>query len=499
MEYLLGVDYGGSAVKATLLDKNGCTCTMALEEYTTYYPRESWAEHDPEELYRVFCKVSRRILSTPGLCPEDVVALAISAGSQSAVYLDAHDRVVRNAIYWADMRAIHYALEFKKNQLDYFFRTTANQPTASRTINHIMWIRDNEPEAYRQIRKIMFTKDYIRYRLTGDFVTDYIDAMGSHFMDVPNRNWSKTLCDYAGITTEMLPQICSPLDLVSPITPAAAAETGLSPRTKVYVGSTDTVMEVYANGAIHEGDMIVKVATAGRIISIAKAPIYDVGIVNYEHVVPGLWYPGTGRGYCASSYRWFRDVMGQMEMETAKAQGIDPYVLLDRLAMKAPAGSAGMMFMPYLGGSNVEPSRRASFVNVRADHTKAHFVRAVLEGVGYAMKEDFATINRMKLMANNPVLIGGGAKGKIWPQIIADMLGIEMGLTQNGDSSLGSAMLAGVASGIFSSFEDSVHKCVRKSGSILPNPTTAEIYEKGFAVHEKMIEAMDPVYKIMNG
>lgn len=498
MKYLLGVDYGGSAVKATLLTPEGKTFAMATEEYTTYYPHERWAEHDPIELYDVFCKVCKSLLAKAAIPADEIYALAISAGSQSGVCLDENDKPVRNAIYWADMRAVSYALDFKRRELDYFFKTTANQPTASRTINQVLWMRDHEPENYGRIAKIMFTKDYIRYRLTGDFVTDYIDAMGSHLMDVPGRCWSERLCGYAGISADVLPKILSPLDEVGPIREEAARECGLSTKTRVYVGSTDTVMETYANGAIHEGDMVIKVATAGRIISITKAPIYDVGIVNYEHVVPGLWYPGTGRGGCATSYRWFRDILGDYEMEQARIQGIDPYILLDKLASQAPVGSADLYFMPYLGGSNVAPSRRSGFIGVRADHTKAHFTRSVLEGVGYAMKEDFITSQRMNLKANNPTLIGGGAKGKIWPQIMADMLELEMSLGENSDSSLGSAMLAGVASGVFSSFDDSVEKCVRKVKRISPISENVKVYQRGFKIHQDIISALDPVYERMD-
>lgn len=495
MRYLLGVDHGGSSVKATLLSEVGQTVATATEEYKTIYPRDRWAEHDPDELYAAFCKVTKRLLAACGIPAQEITALAISAASQSGIYLDEKDQVIRNAIYWADMRGMSYAREFEKTQWDYFLDTTSNQPSPSRTLIHIMWMRDHEPENYKRIRKIMFTKDYIRYRLTGDFVTDYIDAMGSHFMDVPNNCWSQTLCGCAGISPEVLPKIVSPLDEVGPITEEAAAETGLSRKTKVFVGSTDTVMETYANGAIHEGDMIIKLATAGRIISVTQGPLRQRGFVNYKHVVPGLWYPGAATRYCATTYRWFRDVLGDKEVEDAKTRGVDAYELLDRLAEQAPAGSAGVMFLPFLGGVNDAPSRKAAFLGVRADHNKSHFTRAALEGVGYSMKAEFETILKLNLKVESPTLIGGGAKGKIWRQIMADMLNVPLLLTENSDSSLGSAMLAGVASGVFSSFEDSVAKCVHKNGCVYPDPEAVRLYEKGFRFYKKFIAALDPIYE----
>ena len=498
MRYLLGVDHGGSSVKATLLSEAGQTVATATEEYKTYYPQDRWAEHNPEELYAAFCKVTKRLIATCGVPSNEIVGLAVSAASQSGVYLDADDRVIRNAIYWADMRGMSYAREFEKSELEYFLDTTTNQPSPSRTLIHIMWMRDHEPENYRRIRKIMFTKDYIRYRLTGDFVTDYIDAMGSHFMDVPNNRWSGRLCGYAGITPDMLPKIMKPTDAVGPISETAALETGLPRKIQVFVGTTDTVMETYANGAIREGDMVIKLATAGRIISVTRGPLRQHGFVNYKHVVPGLWYPGAATRYCATTYRWYRDVLGDHEVAQAAAQGVDAYELLDRLAEQAPVGSSGVMFMPFLGGVNDAPSRRAAFLGVRADHNKSHLTRAALEGVGYSMKAEFETIKKLNLKVENPTLIGGGAKGKIWRQIMADMLNTELVLTQNSDSSLGSAMLAGVASGVFLSFEDSVEKSVHGSARVSPDPESVEIYERGFKFYKRFIEALDPVYAEMD-
>jgi xylulokinase len=498
MRYLLGVDHGGSSVKATLLNEQGISVATAIEEYKTYYPHDRWAEHDPEELYVAFCKVTNKLIAGCSVPTDQITALAVSAASQSGIYLDENDEVIRNAIYWADMRAIAYARTFEKTHWDYFLSTTHNQPAPSRTLTHIMWMREHEPQNHRHIRRIMFTKDYIRYRLTGDFVTDYIDAMGSHFMDVHNDCWSETLCSFAGISPAVLPRILKPTDEVSPITPQAAAETGLSVKTRVFVGTTDTVMETYANGAIHEGDMIVKLATAGRIISVTRGPLRQRGFVNYKHVIPGLWYPGAATRYCATTYRWFRDTLGGLELSEAQRLGMDAYELLNRLAEQVPPGSCDLMFMPFLGGVNDAPARRASFLGVRADHSKGHFIRAALEGVGYSMKAEFEIIKNLGLKVERPTLIGGGTKGKIWQQIMADMLDVELTLNENSDSSLGSAMLAGVASGIFSSFEESVDRSVHRCGSVCPNPESVRVYRRGFKFYQKFIETMDPVYAEMD-
>ena len=494
MKYTLGVDFGGSGVKATLLCKTGNVAAIANTEYPLFFPKDGWTEQDPDQLYEAFCTVVKTILETSGINADDIAAVAVSSASMTGVYLDEEDKIIRRSIYWNDIRSVPYANELKKTKLDFIWEKTTNPPGPTRTLSHIIWMKNHEPENYEKIRKIMFVKDYLRYRLTGDFVTDYIDAMGSHFMDVPNNCWSQELCSMAGITTDILPRILKPTDIIGPITKKAALESGLSQKTQVIVGTTDTCMEVYANGAIKTGDMTVKLATAGRICSIADHHIPNVAMINYKHVIPGLWYPGTGMRFCAASYRWYRDVLGTQEIEDAKKTGKDPYDLLNEAAEKIPPGSENLFFHPYLQGEMINTVLRGSFIGLRAFHTKGHFTRALLEGISYGMRENFEIIRSLKLKVDKPTLIGGGAKGPIWRQIMADMFGIEMLIKENSDSSLGSAMLAGVAVGLFSSFEDSVAKCVRITDSVKPNPEVTKIYDKGFLLYMDMRKALEPIY-----
>jgi xylulokinase len=498
MKYTLGVDFGGSAVKATLLEETGRVHSSAEAEYSTFFPKDGWTEQDPEEQYHVFRGVIKNILEKSGVNPGDIAAVAISAASQTGVYLDKDDKVIRKSIHWTDLRGAKYSTEFKNTRYKFFFDKTTNPPSPTRTLIHLMWMRDHEPDNFRRIRKVMFVKDYIRYRLTGKFVTDYIDAMGSHLLDTLANAWDRELCGLAGLDPGVLPEILNPADILGPISPGAARELGLSENTQVVVGTTDTVMEVYANGAIKKGDMTNNLATAGRICSIADHPIDCPSIVNYRHVVPGLWYPGTGTRYCASSYRWYRDVLSEKEIEEGAKKNISAYALLDAEAAKIAPGSGNLLFHPYLQGENNNPHRRASFTGIRASHTKSHFSRALLEGVAYSMKESFNVMVGLGLKVSRPVLIGGGAKGPLWRQIMADCLGIEMVTSENSDSSLGSAMLAGVAAGVFSSFEDSAARCVKITGSVKPNPDTVKIYEKGFRFYKAITDALDTVYRDMD-
>ena len=495
--YLLGVDFGGGASKATLLSDGGAVIATSIREYPTYYPYDGWAEQDPQDCYTAFLYNVRQILSGSGIDPKDIAALSLDAATHTAVLLDEKDDVVRPSIYWTDKRNHKEADYLFKNHYDLILDTTYNAPTTLWTLPQLMWLREHEPDNFDRIAKIMFVKDYVRSRLTGDFVTDSIDAIGSMLMDIKNRCWSEDLCTLCGITTGMLPRIIDPCDIVGYIDEKAAKETGLSPATAIVAGATDTVMEVYASGVIHPGQATVKLATAGRICPVTPKPYPHPLLFNYPHIIPGMWYPGTATKSCAASYRWYRDVLGEHEMVIAKDQGGDAYSLMSDAAAKTPPGSGNLFFHPYLLGEitpYLDNTLKGSFTGVSAFHTKAHFSRAVLEGVAYSLYDTLQVLYDLNIDIKQASIIGGGAKSPLWRQIVADVFGIELIKAQTDDSSLGSAMMAGVATGIFSSFEESVEKCVKVQEVVKPDPGNHRVYQKGFATYKKIHDALAPIY-----
>ncbi len=496
MKYLIGADFGGGSSKATLLREDGKIIAAASKEYPTFYPEDGWAEQDPEDSYRAFVENVRTVMRDGAVSPDEVACLCLDGATHTAVLLDEQDIPVRNAIYWTDSRSREEVRFLKEQYEERIYAYAWNTPNEMWTLPHLMWLRKHEGTDFRRIHKIMFMKDYVRYRLTGDFVTDYVEAMGSMLMDVPNGCWSDELCALAGIRKEMLPQIVDPMEILSPISERACRETGLSPHTKVIAGATDTVMEVYASGAIQEGQMTVKLATAGRICPITDHALSNRRLVNYRHIIPGLWYPGTGTKSCAASYRWYRDTFGGEE----QLKGTDAYEQMNRAAERVPPMSGNLYFHPYLQGELTpyfDASLRGSFTGIRSSHTKGHFTRALLEGVAYSLKDCYELILQENLEIHQAIVIGGGAKGKLWRQIVSDMLGIEMIRTRNNDSSLGAAMLAGVASGVFASFEESIAKCVEIETVIRPDMETYKKYEKGFRRYQSIQKALEGIYREM--
>ena len=485
MDYLLGVDFGGSSSKATLLGEDGRVYATASREYPTYYPQNGWAEQDAEDSYEALVANIRAILRETGVPPERIAALALDAATHTAVLLGADDRPVRRAIYWTDARATEQAERLRREHGAEIMRLCYNGVSSLWTLPQLVWLREHEPETLRKTHRLMAMKDYVRYRLTGDYVTDTIEAMGGLLMDVGKLDWSPFLCGLAGIDPAILPPIVDPLTRLSPLTLHAQADTGLSARTAVIVGATDTVMEVYASGAVAVGQATVKLATAGRICPITDRALVDPRLVTYRHVVNGLWYPGTATKSCAASNRWYRDVFGGTFPELTAA------------AATVPRGAEGLFFHPYLQGEitpYLDDKLRASFTGAAGFHTKAHFNRAVLEGVAYSMKDCFETLREMGAAPGEAVAIGGGARSDLWRQILADMLNIPLSTVENVDSSLGSAMLAGVASGIFSDHADAVRRCVHVTGVTQPDRDAAAFYDERFALYRDIEAALAPIY-----
>ena len=342
------------------------------------------------------------------------------------------------------------------------------------SLPELLWIKNNEPENWAKVRKILFAKDYVRHQLTGDYVTDYIEAEGSMMFDINTMQWSNELCGILELDTDMLPKIVKPSDIAGKITNQASILTGLCEGTPVLCGTTDTVMEVFAAGAVSKGQMTLKLATAGRICVITDKPYPDVNLINYSHIADGYFYPGTATKSCAASYRWFRDNFG------------GNYLELNELAESVPMGSEGLIFHPYLNGEltpYANPSLCADFVGIRALHTKAHFARAVLEGTTMSMLDCMMALDSLNIPhENKAVIIGGGSKSSLWRQMIADALGIKLIGMKYADSSFGSAMLAGVAVGIFENYERALEICNEQVSETVPDMGNNKKYKQLFKI-----------------
>jgi xylulokinase len=499
--YLLGVDFGGGASKATLLSTEGQVVATAIKEYPTYYPQVGWAEQEPEDWYTALKDNFREIIAGTGISPGEVAALALDAATHTGVLLDEEFKVLRRSIYWTDQRSRTQAAELKQQHGTRIFELAYHQPDPIWTLPQLLWVKENEPEVWKKAARLLFVKDYVRYRLTGQYGTDRIDAMGSMLLDAQKMEWSPELCALAGIPGAALPELAAPLEVIGNVSPVAARETGLAESTLVVAGTTDTALEILGAGAIRLGQVTVKLATAGRICAITDRAYPHPQLVNYRHVLPDLWYPGTATKACAASYRWYRDVLGKYETSAAAKTG-NAYELMDRAAAAIAPGSEGLFYHPYLLGEltpYADPCLRGSFTGITAHHTKAHFNRAVLEGVAYSLRDCIGVLYDLGVKMEEFRIIGGGAKSGVWRQIVADVLGIELLKAETDDSSFGAAMLAGVGAGLFASCAAAAARCVRTSSVTRPNERNHRQYEQLFPIYKEIHDGLAPVYHKLAG
>ncbi len=487
MKYLLGIDFGGGASKATLLTAQGEIAATHTVEYPTLHPSMGACEQSAQDWITALCENTKAVLEKSGISETDIAAVAVDSATHTSLVCDEKFRPLRPAIHWTDSRSRLEAETLREACGDEIFEKTFHKPDTIWTLPQLIWLRKNEPELFSQIRYIFFEKDYIRYFLTDRYCTDFIEAEGSMLFDCRSMQWDKALCDLCGITTDMLPPLCDPMDVVGEITEKAALATGLAAGTPVICGTTDTALEIFASGAVGKGDMTVKLATAGRICVITDRPHPDRHLVNYSHVVKGLWYPGTATKAAASAFRFYRDTFG------------GDYAALDEAAAAVPTGAEGLIFHPYINGEltpYADPCLAGSFTGIRSTHTRGHFTRAVLEGVALSLLDNKRYLDSLQIPhGTSATLIGGGAKSTLWAQITADALGICLNITENSDSSLGSAMLAGVAVGIFKTPSEAVEKCVKRKSTVYPDLKNTQIYEKLFKKYKAIHDALALIYQ----
>jgi len=432
------------------------------------------------------CRNIKTILDKSDVSPSDIICVSLDAATHTAVIMDDDFNVLRNSIYWTDTRSIKEVQFLKDNYSEIIEKQVLHKPDTIWSLPELMWIKNNEPDIWRNVKKILFAKDYVRHILTGDYITDYIEAEGSMMFDINTMQWSEELCSILDIKPCMMPEIVKPTDIAGGITADAAILTGLCVGTPVICGTTDTVMEIFASGAVKKGDMTLKLATAGRICVITDKPYPDVNLINYSHIVDGMFYPGTATKSCAASYRWYRDTFDGNYRE------------LDEMAETANIGCDGLVFHPYLNGEltpYANPNLCADFVGVRASHTKAHFTRAVLEGVTMSMLDCKMALENLNIAhQDSAVIIGGGGKSSLWRQMVSDALGLKLIEMKYADSSFGSAMLAGVAMGIFESPEKAVEICNEIVSETVPNAENTEKYKKVFKKYKAVQKALEPIY-----
>ncbi len=491
-DLLLGIDLGTGGCKTTIIDSDGQFVADGYTEYVTYHPHVGWSQQKAADWFPAFLNALQITLEKSGVSAGQIVALSLDASAHNAVLLDKDDNVLLDTIMWTDQRSTEEVAFLLQNHQEEIYRHTFHKPSPTWTLPQLMWIKKHHPAEFAKVERLMFIKDYIRYLLTDEWKTDHIEAQGSLLFDNLAWGWSPEICAMGGIPLRILPPLVKPSDIAGYITAQASKLTGIKLGTPVINGASDTALENYCVGAVKPGYCVVKMATAGNVCMFSNEPHPNPKGFTYSHVVDGLWYSTFGTNSAAQSLRWYRDVFCQNEVKA----GLDVYKLLDQEAASVPPGADGLMFHPYLMGERSpywDPKLRADFVGVTAAHDRGYFSRAILEGVAYSIKDNFT---RMEGTAEVKAIsfLGGGAKSPLWRSILANVLNKPVLKFAEDDSSLGSALLAGVGVGIFASHEEAIQKSVHLSTRVLPNAEEAEVYEKHFQNYLKVHDALAEIY-----
>lgn len=489
-EYLLGIDIGSGGCKVSLLDSEGNFVASGTSEVTTYHEHPTWSEQNPAHWYQSLKITFNKVIASNGINPRDIKGIGIDAPTHNAVLLDDNKNVLRNTIMWNDSRSFDESKWLMENHGEEIMAISLNPPSPTWTLPQLIWLRDHEPEVHRKIKHVIYAKDYIRYTLTGTIETDIIDAGGSMFLDAKYGIWSPRLCELASLSTDVMPPIKQPHEIAGEVTAKAAEDLGLAVGTPVIVGTSDTAIECYAAGAVETSQCVVKMATAATINLPTTAPCPSPRTATYNYVVPDMWYAITGTNSAALSMRWFRDLLYSDE-------NIAAYEEIDKKAGKIKPGSEGLIFHPYLLGERApywDPNLRASFVGASIFHEVGHFARAVMEGVTFSVRDMLTMFDTMRLAYEDIRFVGGASKSDLWCQILADTTKKPVLKLENGDSSYGSAMLAGVGVGIFKDAFDAVDKCVRVTEKFMPNEETTEVYDRMYGFYKDVQESLSGTY-----
>jgi len=491
MKTLLGIDYGTGGCKVTAIGADGSFVGEASTEFPTHHEHPGWSEQDPSDWWNALA-ASLGKLAEKGVDLKSVAACALDGSTHNAVLLDAEYHPVRRTIMWTDQRSTAECEALRTGWGERIFSTCYQMPAPTWTLPQMMWLKANEPEALERTRHVLFVKDYVRYLLTDEAATDRIEAQGTLFFDMAKGDWAKDLVELAGLSTEKLPRFIEPTDVAGRVTRAAAEFTGLPEGLPVVCGSSDSAVEDYGAGAVEPGDLILKLATAGNVNSMTAEPHPHPKTLTYSHIVPGMWYSVSATNAAALCMRWFRDAFYR---DTA---GVNPYSLIDEEAAASPVGANGVFFHPYLQGERCpywDADLRASFTGVSISSSRGDFVRAIMEGVAFSLRDCHRTLEEMRLPMKRIFLIGGGARSKTWSEIVANVFNCAVAVPEPGDASFGACLLAGTGVGLFADVKDAVARCLRIGRTIEPDPAAAAEYDSLFARYRGIHDALAPVYR----
>lgn len=484
--YYIGIDLGTSAVKLLLLSSDGTIEKITSREYPLSFPKPGWSEQSP---YDWFCQTMDGLKELLSDCDRSQVA-GISFGGQmhGLVSLDGRGEVIRPAILWNDSRTTKEC-DYLNNVIgkEKLSEYTANISFTGFTAPKVLWLKKNEPENYSKIAKLLLPKDYLCYRLTGEFATDVSDASGTLYFDVKNRQWSEEMCEILGIKEEWLPKVYESYEAVGTLLPEIAKELGVPETVKVAAGAGDNAAAAVGTGTVGDGACNISLGTSGTLfISSAKFGVDENNALHsFAHADGSYHLMGCMLSAASCNKWWMDEIIGTKDY--AKEQ-----------EAIAKLGENHVYFLPYLMGERSphnDPLARGTFTGLTMDSTRADMTQAVLEGVAFALRDSFEVAKKLGIDVKCSKICGGGAKSPLWKKMVANILNITLEVPEIEEGpSMGGAMLAAVACGEFEDVKEVAEKMVKVKERIEPEPELVLKYEKQYQKFKKIYPALKPVF-----
>jgi xylulokinase len=483
----LGLDISTTGAKALLIDSSGAVIESTTSPLTLSTPRPLWSEQQPLDWWQGCTQSIREVLDSTGISAQQIAAIGLTGQMHGLVMLDGNGSVLRPAILWNDQRTGAQCDEIR-NRIgkERLIQISGNDALTGFTAPKILWVQQDEAQVFKQVRHILLPKDYIRFRLTGEYAMDKADGSGTILFDLAARDWSKEILDALEIPHSWLPPTFEGPQITGEVNSQAADETGLVIGTPVMAGGGDQAAQAVGVGVVSPGIVAVTLGTSGVVFAATKAPLIEPEgrLHAFCHAVPQQWHLMGVMLSAAGSLQWYRDTIAPQESFED---------LIDEAA-GATHGSDGLLFMPYLSGERTpypDPLARAGWVGLTLRHGRAHMTRAVLEGVAFGIKDSFTLIQEAGLGEIQQVRIsGGGAKSSLWKQIMADVLNIELVTVNTTEgAAFGAALLACVGCGVYDSVETACEQTVQVTGRTTPT-SKSDIYQQLYPHYRTLYPAL---------
>ena len=499
-KYLLAHDLGTSGNKATLYTTDGNLVASRTCPYDTRFFNGNWAEQDPRDWWSAVCRSTQELLIEAQADASDVAVVALSGQMMGCTPVDRDGNPLRPSILYCDQRATREAAQvLAKIDPKSFYDIAGHRVSPSYSLEKLMWIRDHEPEIYARTHRTLCAKDYINCCLTGRMATDYSDASGTNAFDLNTFRWSEKIIGLAELDGEKFPDPLPSTTILGTVTSRAARETGLHEGTPVAVGGGDGSCAGVGVGCIRPGTAYNYLGSSSWVALTVEKPIVDAQMrtMNWAHCVPGYLHPSGTMQTAGASHAWLKNTLCQVEQQQAAAQGVSPYQLIDEAVAGVPAGSHGVLFLPYMLGERTpwwNPNARGAFVGLNLATRREDMLRAVIEGITMNLGI-IVNIFRGHVPIDAITVIGGGARSPVWRQIMADVYGCPVQSLNflEEAKSMGAAVIGGVAAGLFPDF-DVIHRFVRADQTATPNAENQRLYARLMPIFEKTYRSLVEVY-----